>query len=251
MRQEEVDKAWTDFLSERQKPMAPDPEFTRKVMAEVGAQAVARNGSAGGARQPLWQGLREGWRRIWERPVAGLAMASLLVLAGGVALYVSADRPPAAAGPDVTRIKGGGFKLGFLLKRGGAITPAEPGAVYLPGDRLQAIYSSPAAGHIQLFSLDEAGNIACLSCRDGNPELPAGQGKPLAYALELDGSAAAEAMVGFWGPQAVPGSSVEAGLRGAWERSGHDFPRLQSILTAESPRGSAATVFLIHKRGKI
>lgn len=258
---DEEEKAWMDYLEERKKIPAPDPEFTKRVMDSVRAQAVAQE-----ARRTIPAGpstrrtFLSAWDPrvllgMWNPPRAAMAMASLLLLAGA-SLYVAGHRVSGTGGTDVTRIKGDGFQLGFLLKRGAVIAPAVSGEVYFPGDKLQAVYSADAPGHLRLFSLDERGGIICFSCQGGDPELPAGQGKTLPFALELDGSILAEAMVGFWIPSrdtARPASadSMHSILSGAWKLAHHDFSVLQVLLAAQTAGGRRAAVFQIKKRGKI
>lgn len=258
---DEEEKAWMDFMAERKKMPDPDPEFTERVMASVRAQAVLRQArptapARPAKRRPFLSAWDMGGLLLrWNPPRAAMAMASLLLLAG-VSLYVTGQRASGTGRSDVTRIKGDGFKLGFLLKRGAVIAPAVSGEVYLPGDKLQAVYSADAPGHIHLFSLDERSGIICFSCQGGDPELPAGQGKTLPFALELDGSILAEAMVGFWIPNRegagrVSTDSMQSMLSDAWKRSHHDFSALQALLSAETAEGTRAVVFQIKKRGKI
>lgn len=261
---DEEEKALMDFLAERRKKPAPDPEFTKRVMISVRAQAVVQEErrtipSRPPTRRPFWPFLTawdpRGLSGMWNPPRAAMAMASLLLLAGA-SLYVTGHRVPGPGRTDVTRIKGDGFQLGFLLKRGAVIAPAVSGEVYFPGDKLQAVYSAEAPGHLHLFSLDERGGILCFSCQGGDPELPAGQGKTLPFALELDGSILAEAMVGFWIPSReaarhASADSIRSMLSDAWKLAHHDFTVLQGLLAAETAGGKRTAVFQIKKRGKI
>lgn len=249
MRPEEEEKAWLDFLAQRKKTPAPDPDFTRRVMAAVRAresQGIAHRTP----RTPLPDRIADVLRSFWNRPRLAMALATALMLAA-VSVYVTDQRISAPSILDVTRIKGGGFGLGFLLKRGKTIAPAVPGALYLPGDRLQAVYSSPSEGYLHMFSLDDSGNVICFSCQAGNLRLPPGQEKTLDFALELDGSHQSEAMVGFWTRESVPSGSFEARLRLAWKRAGHDYSALRSILIKGMPEETKVVIFPIKKRGRI
>jgi hypothetical protein len=250
---EEMEKAWEDFLAWRKAEIpAADPDFTRRVMESVRAREAFRKAGASPRKiaaegSPL-QALA-GIVRAWIRPYPIMAMASLL-LAGTAILYTGREADPDMDLPDVTRIKGGGFDLAFALKRGNRIETAKSGDVFLPGDRLQAVYSSEVAGYLNLFSIDETGAVACLSCQGANPELPAGLRKTLPYALELDGSPRSEAMVGFWSPDPAIPAALEKNLRAAWEKSGRDLAGLQPILAEEIRGGGRVSVFRMYKRGK-
>lgn len=255
MRPEEMDKAWADFLAGRKAEIpAADPDFTRRVMESV--RALEKSRSAGApprrtAAEGAPMGFFAGILRAWIRPRPLLAMASLLLLAGTAVLYTGRRAEPEMGIPDVTRIKGGGFDLAFALKRGKRIEAANAGDVFLPGDRLQAIYSSDAGGYINLFSIDETGVVSCLSCQGANPKLPAGLRKSLPYALELDESPRSEAMVGFWSPDPALPAALEKSLRKAWEKSGRDLAGLQPVLAREVPKGGRVSVFRMRKRGKV
>lgn len=257
MRPEEMEKAWADFLAGRKARIpAADPEFTRRVMESVRSAEAAR--SAGESQSRSGRSAECGLAvraRAWIAPVFRprplMAMASLLLVAGTASLYLAENRDPARVGADVIRTKGGGFDLGFLLKRGNRIRAAGSGDVYLPGDRLQAVYSSASGGYIHLFSIEETGDIACFSCQGDRTMLPAGQGKTLGFALELDSSARAEAMVGFWTPRPASAADLENILRAAWEKAGRDLSGLPPSLGEGLPEGGRASVFHLRKRGKI
>jgi hypothetical protein len=260
MRPEEMEKAWADYLAGRKAGIsAPDPVFTRRVMESVQAAEAARSvaegqSRSGRSRRPAAGGFAvraKAWIAQAFRPRPMMAMASLLLVAGTASLYLAENPHRAGSGADVTSTKGGGFELGFLLKRGNRVEPAGSGNVYLPGDRLQAVYSSAVGGYIHLYSIDAAGVIVCFSCPGENTLSPAGQGKTLDFALELDGSARAEAVIGFWTPR--PASSADLGkiLRAAWEKGGRDLSGLAALLGEALPEGGRVSVFHLHKRGKI
>lgn len=250
---EEMETVWDDFLAGRKKSAPADPDFTRRVMESVRALEASRTAGARPRRiaaegSPMRA--LAGIVRAWMRPGPLVAAASLL-LAGTAVLYTGRGAEPEMGIPDVTRIKGGGFDLAFALKRGNRIEAAKAGDLFLPGDRLQAIYSSEVGGYFDLFAIDETGAVSCLSCQGANPKLPAGLRKTLPYALELDGSPRSEAMVGFWSPDPALPAALEKSLRTAWEKSGRDLAGLQPVLAKEAPKGGRVSVFRMRKRGKV
>jgi len=266
MNAEELDREWSAWLEERKRPAPHDPEFTRRVMAAVRSEAHAKAGnpSAEPAGNPsvnpsgnptgkpggsiAWQRARPAWPE-WIRgllsPRPALAFASLALASVLAIRYLpSALRTDAES----VRIKGESFRIGYLLKRGERILPARSGEAYLPGDRLQALYSADRAGYIRFFSVDASGRIECLSCTGNGSLSPAGQEKTFPFALELDADPADEALVGVWTPAPSDPQGVESWLRGAWERSGRKLPDLQRDLSAGAPSGSRLSFFLLRKK---
>ena len=245
---EELDREWSAWLAERKRPAPPDPEFTRRVMESVRAEAGRGTASPRfkiGGWAPALRAL-SAWPRsirllLAPRPILALAT---LALAAGVAVQFF----PAEPDPQGIRIKGEGFRIGYLLKRGNRIAPARSGAGFGPGDRLQAIYSSDRAGYIRFFSLDASGRIDCLSCSGADSISPAGQDKPFPFALELDADPADEALVGIWTPAPVDARGTEAWLARAWDLSGQEFSGLERALSRTTPSGSRVSFFLLRKQ---
>jgi len=250
MRADEIEREWSAWLEERKRPAAPDPEFTRRVMEAVRAEARRspasrpdrRRGSAPAAAGSDWLARL----RALLAPRPSLAFAALALAAVLAGLHFV---PGARSGSEGTRIKGGDFRIAYLLKRGAGIAPAANGDRYRAGDRLQAVYSSDRAGHIRLYSLGASGRIACLSCGgSADGAAPPGQEKILPYALELDGDPQDEALVGIWTAAPLPPALAESRLRAGWERCGGELPRLEAALSDGASPGMRITVFLLRKK---
>lgn len=226
--------------------------FTRRVMESVRAEArtgtrtrtqmQTRAPSPRRAR-PAWPG----WMKTLfsSRPV--LAFATLALAAALAIRYFPAG--PGTGKAD-TRIKGQGFRVGYLLKRGDSILPAKSGEWYRPGDRLQAVYSADRSGFIRFFSLDASGRIECLSCAGADSVLPAGQDKTFPFALELDADPADEALLGIWTPSPSDTLALEAWLREAWGRGGRELSGLEQVLPKSAPSGSRIAFFLLRKKAR-
>lgn len=251
MRADEIEREWSAWLEERKRPAAPDPEFTRRVMEAVRAEARRspasrpdrRRGSASAAAGSDW--LARIRALLAPRPALAFAVMALAAVLAGLHFAPGAR----SGGEEGTRIKGGEFRIAYLLKRGAGIAPAANGGRYRAGDRLQAVYSSDREGHIRLYSLDASGRIACLSCEgDANGAAPPGQDKILPYALELDGDTRDEALVGIWTASTLPPALAESRLRAGWERCGGELSRLEAALSASASPGMRITVFLLRKR---
>ncbi|MBW8890034.1 MAG: hypothetical protein JF616_19945 [Fibrobacteres bacterium] len=239
---QELDREWSAWLEERKRPAPPDPEFTRRVMESLRAGARTQTQTRSQTRaRPTWPG----WVRTLLSPRPALAFATLALAAALAIRYF-----PAGAGMDreATRIKGEGFRIGYLLKRGASILPAKSGGWYRPGDRLQAFYSADRSGFIRFFSLDANGRIGCLSCAGADSISPAGQDKTFPFALELDADPADEALVGIWTPSPSDTLALEAWLRGAWGRSARHLPGLERVLSDGAPSGSRVSFFLLRKK---
>jgi len=243
---EELGREWSAWLEERRRPAPPDPEFTRRVMESVRAAArtASANPSVAQRARPTWPV----WIRTLLSPRPVLAFATLALAASLAIRYF-----PAGPGPDrvATRIKGEGFRIGYLLKRGASILPARSGEWFRAGDRLQAIYSADRSGFIRFFSLDATGRIECLSCSGADSLSPAGQDKTFPFALELDADPADEALLGIWMPALSDTLALEAWLRGAWGRSGRDLSGLERVLSQNAPSGSRVAFFLMRKKVRL
>ncbi len=250
----ELDQEWFAWLEDRKHPVPPDTEFTRRVMEAVRTEArmaagnpskklstKTRTPSAATGNRPAWQE----WIRTWLSPRPALAFAVLTVVATLVIQYYPAGL---RQGAEDTRIKGEGFHVGYLLKRGTRIATAASGEGFRPGDRLQAIYSADRAGYIRFFSLNASGHIECLSCFGAHSISPAGQDKTLPFALELDADPLDEALVGVWTPGPSEAHELEAWLRLAWGRSARDFSSLERALSQSTSADIRVSFFLLRKK---
>src|SRR2546423_1392159 len=148
---EELGREWSAWLEERKRPAPPDPEFTRRVMESVRAEARRTSGNPSAHRSA--NRFAE-WFRTLLSPRPVLAFAALALAAALSIRYFPAGPGTESGG---TRIKGQGFRVGYLLKRGASILPARSGERFGPGDRLQAVYSADRSGFIRFFSLDASG----------------------------------------------------------------------------------------------
>lgn len=252
---EELDREWSAWLEDRRRPAPPDPEFTRRVMESIRAETRLATGN----RPAIPSGKTGRWasapraRPAWPERIRGffsprpaLAFATLALAAALAIRFLPAGPGPAGDG---TRIKGGGFRVGYLLKRGANILPARSGGYYRAGDRLQAVYSADRTGYIRFFSLDAAGRIECLSCSGADSASPAGQDKTFPFALELDSDPADEALVGIWTPAPSDTLALRSWLRGTLP-SGRDLSGLGRVLSAGAPPGCRVSVFLLRKKAR-
>jgi hypothetical protein len=254
----ETERVLQRFIEDRKQAAKPGPDFTLKVMDAVRHWDAAHKTDGATPASASSRRSREagdGWmvrlRALFDAlaaPGPRMALASLALMAVAGTAWYSLDRGK-GPGLDETRIKGGGFLLGFQLLREGRVDAAVPGAEFRAGDRLQAVYSAEAPGHLQLFSVDAAGSISCFSCAAPDTLLPAGRLRALSYALELDASVGAEGMVAFWSPgPAEAGARLDL-LRAAWKEAGPDTDRLSRLLAARVPKGTAVSVFPLLKQG--
>lgn len=251
---ERLDREWSAWLEGRKRPAPPDPEFTHRVMEAVREEArLARNGSPGSTRAGRmipFAGSRPGgppwkeWLRRALSPRPALAFATLVFAA---VLAVRNYSPGTGSDGEGVRIKGGAYRVGYLLKRGARIAPAVSGKGFRPGDRLQAVYSADGAGYIRFYSIDASGRIECLSCAGPDSLLPAGQDKTFPFALELDADPADEALVGIWTAAPSRPADLEPWLRDAWVRSQGDVSGVERALSRGGPSGSRVSVFLLRK----
>lgn len=252
------EKELQSFLAGRKSGAKADADFSSRVMASVRdwereklKEGVAERGLR--AKQPgpgpglsWFPGFLFPFGR--RQPVLGMAFSFLLLLSVSGLVYLGVGPLGKPDAPDITRIKGEGFRLGFLLKREGSLAPAVPGMEFLPGDLLQAVYSAPARGRFHLFSLDAGGDILCFSCASVDTWLPAGQDRPLSYALELDASPKREVFAGFWSETPVSSGEVSAMLSAAWKAAGHDLAKLPEALRPRLSRGLEVSIFPIRKK---
>jgi hypothetical protein len=253
-----LEKLMQSYLASRRSSAKADADFTGRVMASVQdwERELSQPGAAGRERQartpgrPWFTGLLFpfGKPAAWPRPVLGMAFSLLLLVSFSGLVYLGLGPHGTPEAPDITRIKGEGFRLGFQLKRDGRLTPAIPGMDFLPGDLLQAVYSAPARGRFHLFSIDESGDIHCFSCATPDTLLPAGRDRPLSYALELDASTGQEAFAGFWSESPISSDAVSAMMREAWKAAGHDLASLPGTLRHRLSPGLEASVFPIRKK---
>lgn len=256
----ELEKLMQSYLATRRSSAKADADFTGRVMASVRVweRESSLPGASGRVRHTRTPGrpwftafpfpFPFGKLGAWPRPALGMALSLLLLLSFSGLLYLRLGPHGKPEAPDITRIKGQGFRLGFLLKRDGRLTPALPGMDFQKGDLLQAVYSAPAKGRFHLFSIDETGDIRCFSCATPDTLLPAGQDRPLSYALELDASTGQEAFAGFWSERPVSSEAVSALIRDAWKAAGHDLASLPETLRHRLSPGLAASVFPIRKK---
>lgn len=251
MNDKEKQEAFAAFLAARKHPIEPRPGFSDQVMASAAAweRSRAANPSERSARAPAWP---EGLRRYLFGSFGGrsaLAFAMILMVSVPVSIryFHEAGADLGTTPGDSTRIKGGAFRLGFLLKRGNRIEPAVPGGAFLPGDRLQAVYSSPFSGYLQLFSVSSNGEVTCISCQAASEKLIAGQSKSLPYALELDSGKADEAMIALLTEKPLARESSAQALAAAWEDSRHDLGKIGAHLKSLLPVQTMISVFPIRK----
>lgn len=250
-----IERIMQAFLEGRKGTVRADEDFSSRVMDSVRQwekEKEEERRRAPGAGRPRRgsPGFRlpfRDWLDAWRRPVPRLAFSALLAAAVSALVYF-ADRPGPVPVPDSTRLKGEGFRLGFLLKREGRVAPAVPGTEYRPGDLLQAVYSAPAPGRVHLFSIDAGGLISCFSCASGDTLFPPAQARPLAFALELDASPKAETFAGFWSERPTPSAEVLRLIRAAWESGGRDLGKLEEALDARLPAGLQASLFTVRKK---
>lgn len=244
MNDEERNRAFEAFLAARKHPAEPDEGFVERVMSSARAWEAERV-TAPRAREPKRRGPME-WVRehfaIFSNGGRGLAFAFIALIAVTISIVRIRE-----GGRDETRIKGGGFRLEFLVKRGETIARADQGAAFLPGDRLQAVYSSPVRGYLRLFSLSAAGEIECLSCNAASEEVAPGQGRSLGYALELDTNGTEEMIIGVFTADPVPEDVSMRALEEAWGRAGRTLEKTGTELRRLLPSGASVSEFKIRK----
>ncbi len=253
MNDQEKREAFATFLAARKYSLEPSAGLADKVMASV--KEWERNRTSPGLKRD--RKFTE-WLSFLNRILFGsvgvrsaLAMAVLIFIAIPVTIqyFKLGDAHIVNNQLDYTRTKGGSFQLNFLLKRGDQIKPASSGGLFLPGDRLQAIYSSPYNGYLQLLSLSSTGKITCISCQAVSEKLIAGQSKSLPYALELDSGIAEEAMIAVLTENPLAKNISAQALSLAWKNSAHDFKKLRTLLNGLLPLDANVSVFIIKKIG--
>lgn len=253
MNSEKDDELWNEFLQVRKKLSPVDPGFTQRVMASVrtldSQTVVNQTSSASTAKTFIAPFIDRILNAFKLRPV--LVFSSLMLTVSVLCFFQIQYHQDNSALSETTRIKGGDFKLGFLLKRGAIIVKGVDGDVYQPGDELQAVYSASAEGYLHLLSLDQSGKITCFSCQEQAPSLLAGQEKTLPFALELDTSSLSEIMIGYWGPKPIPNSIIESKIRNAFKAAGFHPSVLHSRLAGQMQNGEKVSLFLLHKKGTI
>ncbi|HEV8549979.1 MAG TPA: zf-HC2 domain-containing protein [Polyangiaceae bacterium] len=124
------------------------------------------------------------WR---PRGRARAALGGLLAVAAALLLFLrQGTRESAHDGGLVTRTKGGG-RLGFFVKRGGAVERGAPGQALRPGDAVEFSYSAPKDGYLAVLSVDGAGR-ASVYYPSAPRALPFAAGeRPLDASTVLDG----------------------------------------------------------------
>lgn len=251
MNDNEKQEAFAAFLMARKHPIEPMPDFSKRVMASVSEWERSRNINPEKHRSqsPRWQETLQ--KFLLGSPRGRLAMALALILISFLPVSVLYLRDPAPKGispqSNSTRIKGGVFRLEFLLKRGSHIEPAVAGSLFFPGDRLQAIYSSPVNGYLQLFSMNSQGEITCISCQAASEKLGAGQAKSLPYALELDSSRTDEAMIAILSEKPLSREVSTQALKLSWEKNQNDLTKIGTYLKNLLPAHTETSVFPIRK----
>lgn len=251
-----IEKILNAFIEGRKRPVRVERDFAAGVMSSIhswenekekeeGKRSTPRPGRLSRTGIPF---LSRAWPDFRLRPGLALAFSALMFISVSGLVYFAARQPLEIPAQDTTRIKGDGFRLGFLLKRAGEVRPALRGGKYLPGDLLQAVYSAPVQGRIHLFSIDGAGIADCYSCNARDSVFPPGQDRPLSYALELDASPGREIFVGFWSERALPSTSLMESLLAAWKAVGPDPVKFEEALRSRLPAGCEASVFPILKK---
>lgn len=133
-----------------------------------------------------------------------VAAALLLILHRG-ALESSPD------GASSTRTKGGG-RLGFFVKRAGAVVRGVPGQALRPGDAIEFTYSAKKDGYLAVLSVDGAGRASVYY-----PSAPrarrfiAGE-RPLDESTVLDGVVGDERWLALFCDDAVELEPIRARL---------------------------------------
>lgn len=130
-----------------------------------------------------------------RRPRFGLAVAAALAAALSMVVVL---RPPAPETTPAVRSKGAPH-LSFFVKRDGRVFAGTRDTVVHPGDRLRFTYAMPETAHVAVIGRDPQGASIYFPRDAGRArQLPAGAGRPLPFAVELDASLGEEAVYGFF-----------------------------------------------------
>ncbi len=129
---------------------------------------------------------------------SALAAAAAIALGIGVASRpareLAADGEPGAWG--VTRTKGGGPSLGFVLRRGQRVSEGQPDQIVHPGDALRFTVTSSRPVYVLVAGADATGTLSVYHPQDERPsQVAAGQRVPLSSAVELDATLGEEVIL--------------------------------------------------------
>lgn len=124
------------------------------------------------------------------------------VIAGAAALAASVlltlGKPSGLPTSDV-RTKGESH-LGVYIKRGDRVVRGKAHDEVHPGDLLRFTYSTPHAGYIGIFGLDEHAATSYVPSQSEAAALAAGMDKPLDFAVKLDDQLGTETIYALWCP---------------------------------------------------
>ncbi len=140
------------------------------------------------------------WRRLLP---SGPVAAGLSALAAAAITIVVFQDP----GPSV-RPKGGA-DLSFVVRRGDAVVPGDPEALYHAGDRLQLRYSTAAHTHVLVVGRDGRGEVAPWYDDDGlSVAIAPGRDKLLQGSVILDESPGPERVYACFSRLPIPVSDL-------------------------------------------
>lgn len=192
------------------------------VLAEVGRRAEARP----------------------HRPVLHLVTAGLA--AGLAALLLLWAWPHQVPRETTVRTKGG-FSLQVYLLRRGRVTPAEPGTLFLPGDRIQFTCTSPAGGYLFLASVDARSRVFNFNNQgsEKSVRVAAGSNRVVEGSIMLDDSPLPERVFAILSPRPLDFDQVRRAVQRTLNRAGGNAsPENMTRIDLPYPQAS----FLLRKR---
>ncbi|MGL1904298.1 MAG: hypothetical protein OCC49_19345 [Fibrobacterales bacterium] len=134
-------------------------------------------------------------------------VSTLLVLVGititGTAVISLSDAFPfnTTETPQVAvRSKSLSFSISYYLEHQGTFSPVISGSTLAENNKIQPFYSSDTANYIHFFLLNQSGSVECIT-NTQELYMPASDGTPLPFALELDRYIGAEALIALAAPE--------------------------------------------------
>ncbi|MGL1934158.1 MAG: hypothetical protein OCD01_04030 [Fibrobacterales bacterium] len=134
-------------------------------------------------------------------------VSTLMVLIGititGTAIISFSDTSPfdTNATPQVAvRSKSLSFSISYYLEHQGTFSPVISGSILAEKNKIQPFYSSDTANYIHFYLLNQSGSVECITSTQVL-HMPASDGTPLPFALELDGYIGKEALIALAAPE--------------------------------------------------
>jgi hypothetical protein len=146
------------------------------------------------------------------RKSANLRWLGAPLLAACAALaFLAVRQPEQPAATHETRSKGAP-RIGYFVKRGGAVSRGESTTAVHPGDALRFVYSADTTYYLAIFSADARGvGVYFPSVRTAQP-ISAGQDVALDFSVELDDTLGRERVTALFCPEAFEIEPVQSAL---------------------------------------